>query len=167
VCDKSGCGFNSYALGQKNYYKPGGTVDTSKPFTVTTQFITDTGCSTGKLIEIRRKYKQDGVVIENAIAANSSSYPGLQSVTSEYCDASDSAAKGMGGLATQGEALARGMVLIFSIWNDATGNMTWLDSGNAGPCTAGEGSPTVIESKYPDTSVTFSNIRWGTIGSTA
>jgi cellulase len=38
-----------------------------------------------------------------------------------------------------GEAIKDGMVLIFSIWNDAGGNMTWLDTGNAGPCNTTEG----------------------------
>ena len=38
-----------------------------------------------------------------------------------------------------GQAIERGMVLIFSIWNDISGNMTWLDTGNAGPCNTSEG----------------------------
>jgi len=38
-----------------------------------------------------------------------------------------------------GDAIADGMTLIFSIWNDAGGNMTWLDTGNAGPCSTSEG----------------------------
>lgn len=37
-----------------------------------------------------------------------------------------------------GQALERGMVLVMSIWNDQGGNMTWLDTGAAGPCVSYE-----------------------------
>ncbi|KAK3900082.1 concanavalin A-like lectin/glucanase domain-containing protein, partial [Staphylotrichum tortipilum] len=72
-----------------------------------------------------------------------------------------------GGLAGMGQALGRGMVLAFSIWNDAGGNMNWLDSGSNGPCSSTEGNPSNILANSPDTRVIFSNIRWGDIGSTA
>ncbi|KAK6532086.1 endoglucanase 1 [Orbilia ellipsospora] len=65
-----------------------------------------------------------------------------------------------------GQALARGMVLIFSIWNDAGQNMNWLDSGSSGPCSSTEGNPSTILANNPGTHVIFSNIRWGDIGST-
>ncbi|CAI4216001.1 unnamed protein product [Parascedosporium putredinis] len=58
------------------------------------------------------------------------------------------------------------VVLAMSIWNDAVQNMAWLDSGGNGPCGAGQGTPSNIQSQHPDTHVTFSNIRWGDIGST-
>ena len=56
TCDKGGCGYNPYANGQKNFWGPGDTVDTSKVFTVITQFAA-TG---GKLSSITRKYIQNG-----------------------------------------------------------------------------------------------------------
>ena len=56
TCDKSGCGYNPYASGQKSFFGPGKTVDTSKPFTVLTQFA----ASGGKLSQITRKYVQNG-----------------------------------------------------------------------------------------------------------
>ena len=65
-----------------------------------------------------------------------------------------------------GKALERGMVLVMGIWNDPADHGNWLDAGDAGPCNKEEGKPTVIKKKYPDTRVTFSNIRWGDIGST-
>jgi cellulase len=65
-----------------------------------------------------------------------------------------------------GGALERGMVLAMSIWNDQGGNMTWLDTGAAGPCTADESGPSVILANDPSTSVTFSAIKWGDIGTT-
>lgn len=44
--------------------------------------------------------------------------------------------------------------------------MNWLDSGNSGPCNKTEGDPALIVKQNPGTSVTFSDIRWGEIGST-
>jgi cellulase len=58
------------------------------------------------------------------------------------------------------------MVLVFSIWNSAGDFMSWLDGGNNGPCNATAGDPAQIVKLTPDVSVTFSNIRWGDIGST-
>ncbi|RAO66627.1 uncharacterized protein BHQ10_002639 [Talaromyces amestolkiae] len=166
VCDKNGCGFNPYALGDQSYYGPGLTVDTSKPFTVTTQFVTSDGTKTGTLTEIRRSYTQNGKVIANAVASSSSGFSGASSITESFCTAMDSEAGTLGGLPTMGEALGRGMVLIFSIWNDAGGYMNWLDSGSSGPCSSTAGIPSTIQSSDPGTSVTFSNIKWGDIGST-
>jgi cellulase len=56
TCDKNGCGYNPYASGQHGYWGPGKTVDTSKVFTVVTQFA----ASGGKLSQITRKYIQNG-----------------------------------------------------------------------------------------------------------
>lgn len=56
----------------------------------------------------------------------------------------------------------------FSLWWDEGGNMLWLDgaSEGAGPCNDTEGSPDNILKVQPDPVVTFSNIKWGEIGST-
>jgi cellulase len=72
----------------------------------------------------------------------------------------------LGATKGMGEAMSRGMVLAFSVWWDEGGHMEWLDSDYAGPCKEGEGAPSVIRDTQPDTSVTFSNIRWGEIDST-
>merc|ERR1712217_776610 len=42
-CDADGCDFNSYRMGDRNFYGAGSafTVDTSRPFTIVTQFLTD------------------------------------------------------------------------------------------------------------------------------
>lgn len=58
------------------------------------------------------------------------------------------------------------VVLVMSIWNDATQDMAWLDAGSNGPCASGAGSPATILVQNPNTHVVFSNIRWGSIGST-
>ncbi len=54
LCDKDGCGYNSYRLGARDFYGPGLAVDTSQPLTVVTQFHTDDGTHLGGLVEIRR-----------------------------------------------------------------------------------------------------------------
>ena len=41
LCDADGCDFNSFRLGNTTFLGTGMTVDTSKPFTVVTQFLTD------------------------------------------------------------------------------------------------------------------------------
>lgn len=160
-CDKGGCGFNPYAQGITNYWGPGDTVDTSKPFTITTQFLTDDGTKTGTLTEIRRQYIQNGKII-----ANAKSSAGLDSITQSWCESSDGSAATFGGLTTMGQALGRGMVLIFSIWNDGSQYMNWLDSGSNGPCSSTAGNPATILAQNPTTHVVFSNIRWGDIDST-
>ncbi|SPO00989.1 related to Endo-beta-1,4-glucanase celB [Cephalotrichum gorgonifer] len=167
VCDKSGCGFNPYRTGATGFYGLGGDfdVDTSRPFTVVTQFISDNESAEGALTEIKRLYVQDGRVIENVPATEGGEGPGT--VTDEFC--TDNGADDflrLGGLKTMGESLQRGMVLIFSIWNSPGDFMEWLDSGEAGPCSDTEGDPVQIVRDRPDLSVTFSNIRIGEIGST-
>ncbi|OAA55269.1 beta-glucanase [Niveomyces insectorum RCEF 264] len=189
VCDKGGCGYNAYSQGHPNFYGPNGTVDTTRPFTVVTQFIAGAAAanSTHKmttasktanaaepvLTEIRRLYLQDGRLIANvsspatanATAATSKkSVSNGISITDEFCG--NDAFEKLGGLKGMGEALQRGMVLIFSIWNDNGQFMNWLDSGNAGPCDAKAGDPALIQKNNPGTSVTWSNIKWGDIGST-
>lgn len=157
VCDKNGCGNNPYSNGDKQYYGPGLKVDTSKPFTVVTQFP----AKNGVLQEVVRKYVQNGKVIENAAI----SVTGPTNDT--YCaNHGASAFLNLGGMKGMGESLDRGMVLAMSIWWDEGGFMKWLDSGNSGPCNATEGDPKVIPSIEKSPAVTFSQIKWGEIGST-
>ncbi|KAK3376199.1 glycoside hydrolase family 7 protein [Lasiosphaeria ovina] len=164
VCDKWGCGFNPYQHGFASYYGRNGTVDTNRVFTVTTQFLTDNGRADGELVEIRRLYVQDGLLIQNQAVAVAGKQ--VDSITDAYCNATSAWTQQRGGIAQMGDAIGRGMTLIFSIWADAGGYMTWLDSGNAGPCNSTEGNPALIVQHTPDAAVTFSNIKWGEIGST-
>jgi cellulose 1,4-beta-cellobiosidase len=186
ICDKDGCDFNSYRMGDKKFYGPGSeyTVDTTKPFTIVTQFITDDGTDTGTLVDIVRFYVQHGKVIENS-KASILGPKGGNSITDEWCSAQkrrfgdpDDFTK-KGGLKTMGEALGRGMVLVLSLWDDSDVSMLWLDSkfpvdkpastpGVArGPCPGGEQSkPAYVRENYPDAHVEFYQIRVGTIGST-
>ncbi|KAL2068454.1 hypothetical protein VTL71DRAFT_16552 [Oculimacula yallundae] len=164
VCDQWGCAYNPYAQGNKNYYGRGLTVDTNRPFTVVTQFPEVNGVMT----EIRRLYVQDGIVIKNA-AVNTTGIPGNDFINdADLCGKPNVAKRYMdlGGTPGMGKALGRGMVLIFSIWWDDTGFMNWLDSGATGPCSATEGDPKVIRTVEPSPVVTWSNVKWGEIGST-
>ncbi|KAG6888695.1 Exoglucanase [Termitomyces sp. T32_za158] len=183
VCDPDGCDFNSFRMGDKTFLGPSMTVDTTKKFTVVTQFIASNNSTSGDLVEIRRLYVQDGVVIQNSKV----NVPGMtagDSITEDFCDEQKSVFgdptqfQAKGGLARMGTAIKNGMVLVLSIWDDHTANMLWLDSdypadvdpstpGVArGSCPITSGVPSEVESQHPDASVTYSNIRVGDIGST-
>ncbi|KAI0051594.1 glycoside hydrolase family 7 protein, partial [Auriscalpium vulgare] len=183
VCDADGCDFNSYRMGNTAFLGKGSTVDTSKKITVVTQFITSDNTSTGTLSEIRRIYVQNGVVVQNS-NVNVAGVDAVNSITDSFC-AEQKTAFGdqnyfatKGGLKTMGTAMATGMVLALSIWDDHTADMLWLDStyppsksttapGVArGPCAASSGDPKTLESGSGSSSVTYSNIKFGDIGST-
>lgn len=158
VCDKWGCSDNPYKnRNDKTLYGPGLKVDTTKPFTVVTQFPAEDGI----LKAIVRKYVQNGIVVENTQVN--------VTMTEAFCDAQGSGTESfnrLGGLPAMGGALTRGSVLALSVWWDEGGNMTWLDSGESGPCLVGEGNPEYIKTVEPRPTVTFSKIKWGEIGST-
>ena len=76
-----------------------------------------------------------------------------------------------------GESLARGMVLVMSLWDDHDVNMLWLDASyppsskgkpgyERGPCSLDSGKPSDVENNDPNAKVQFSNIKFGPIGST-
>jgi cellulose 1,4-beta-cellobiosidase len=175
TCDPDGCDFNSYRMGDTSFYGPSKTVDTTQPFTVVTQFIGE------PLTEIKRFYVQNGVVIPNS-QSKISNVTG-NSITSDFCDAQKQAFgdnnvfDSHGGLEAMGTALAGGMTLVMSVWDDHYANMLWLDSENypvnstglgsaRGTCATTSGVPSDIESANADASVTFSNIKFGPINST-
>lgn len=183
VCDKDGCDFNSFRLGDQSFLGPGLTVDTTRPFTVVTQFITFDGTANGDLSAIRRLYVQDGKVIQNS----ETSVPGIDptnSITSTFCTQQKSAFNeynafsAQGGLVGMGNALKAGMVLAMSIADDPIANLLWLDSKYPtdadstalgvvrGSCSSASGDPNTLESQASSASVTFSNIKFGDIGST-
>lgn len=180
-CDPDGCDFNSYRMGDQEFYGEGMVVDTSQPFTVVTQFITDTGDDSGTLTEIKRFYVQDGTVIPNS----ESKIEGVtgNSINQEFCDASkdifdepENSWEDHGGFEAMSAGMAQGMVLVMSIWDDHYANMLWLDSTyptdgsgpgyERGPCPTDSGVPEEVEAEFPDASVTFSNIKFGPLNST-
>lgn len=183
VCDKDGCDFNAYRMGDTQFYGKNKMVDTTQPITVVTQFITHDGTDHGELTEIRRVYVQNGKVIPNT-ESSWGGVAGYDSISDEFCKKSkvvfgdtDDYTR-LGGMKVMGESFERGMVLVMSIWSDAASRMLWLDSivpesasastpGAArGPCPTSGGSPTTLMSQFGSSTVKFSNIKWGSIGST-
>ncbi|KAI0312803.1 cellobiohydrolaseI [Amylostereum chailletii] len=183
VCDKDGCDFNSFRMGNKNFLGPGMTVDTKSKFTVVTQFLTSDNTTAGDLVEIRRVYVQNGKVIPNS-KTNVPGMAAFDSVTDAFCNAQKTAFgdtnsfESRGGLRAMGQSFDRGMVLVMSLWDDHAVNMLWLDSdypltksasapGVArGTCATTSGKPTDVESQSASAKVTYSNIKYGPIGST-
>lgn len=176
-CDPDGCDFNSYRQGDTSFYGPGLTVNTDAVFTVVTQFLeTD-----GVLSEIKRFYVQDGVLIPNS-ESTVAGVTGYDSITTDYCNAQKAAFgdetdfQSKGGLTAMSEALAGGMVLVMSLWDDYYANMLWLDStypvgstteGSArGTCATTSGVPASVEAASPSSKVIYSNIKFGAINST-
>jgi len=174
--DRDGCDINSYRLGNTNFYGPGSSyaVDTTKKFTVVTQFHAPSGV----LENIVQFYVQDGKRIDHQ------SYSGLPgtSETSDFCaaqktlfgDKDDFTHKG--GLKAMGESLDRGMVLVVSLWDDISIYMNWLDSYNdcdptepgcmRGPCDPEVGKPETLRNAVPDSSYSFLNLKVGDIDTT-
>lgn len=183
LCDPDGCDFNSFRMGNTSFLGKGKTVDTSSKFTLVTQFISDDGTANGNLKEIRRIYVQNGKVIQNSVV-NIPNIDPVNSITDNFCtqqkaefgDTNRFADKG--GLKQMGAAVKSGMVLALSLWDDYAAQMLWLDSdypttadatkpGIArGTCPTTSGVPKDIESSAASASVTYSNIKWGDIGST-
>ncbi|CAN8102001.1 unnamed protein product [Discula destructiva] len=177
TCDPDGCDFNSYRQGNTNFYGPGKTVNTNSKFTVVTQFIE----TSGVLSEIKRFYVQNGVLIPNSYSTVAG-VTGYNSITDAYCKAQKAAFgdttdfQSKGGLTAMGEALAGGMVLVMSLWDDYYANMLWLDStypvgssalGAArGTCATTSGVPASVEASAASAKVIYSNIKFGPINST-
>lgn len=183
LCDKDGCDFNSYRLGDQSFYGPGKTVNTNSVLTVVTKFITSDGTATGTLSEIQRLYVQGGVVIQNS-KVNVAGVGSGDSVTTDFCTKQKSvfgdtnSFQTKGGLAGMGSSFDRGVVLVMSIWDDHDVNMLWLDSAfpvdkdpsapgvARGSCATTSGVPADVEANSPNAQVVFSNIRYGDLGST-
>ncbi|KAI0652478.1 cellobiohydrolaseI [Trametes meyenii] len=183
ICDKDGCDFNSWRMGDQTFLGPGKTVDTTKKFTVVTQFLTSNNQTSGALSEIRRLYVQNGKVIANS-KTNIPGMSSFDSITDAFCNAQKTAFgdnnsfEKLGGLQQMGASFEKGMALVMSIWDDHAAQMLWLDSAypldkdastpgvSRGPCATSSGDPKDVESNSPGATVVFSNIKVGPIGST-
>jgi cellulose 1,4-beta-cellobiosidase len=115
-CDPDGCDWNAFRMGNKDFYGPSKKVDTTKKFTVVTQFTSS---------EIRQYYVQNGVKI---MQPNStvSGLTGYNSITESMCKAQKTAFGDQnvfdqkGGLSGMNSALGKGMVLVMSLWDDVS-----------------------------------------------
>jgi cellulose 1,4-beta-cellobiosidase len=182
LCDKNGCDLQSHRLGNTKFFGPGSDfqVDSTKPITVTTQFITNDGTDNGKLTEVKQFYTQGGKTIEHpAYTVNGNQH---KTITDDFCndwvattqDGTNFEEKG--GMGAIEEAIDAGVVLVMSLWDDHYANMLWLDStypvdstdpGAArGSCPTTSGVPKDVESKQASSHVIFSDIKFGPIGST-
>merc|ERR1719291_1571064 len=187
VCDKDGCDMHPYRLGNRMFFGRGSEydVDTLKPVTVVTQFLTTDGTDSGDLSEIVRYYVQDGNVIQNPTTTLLGPGNDHDRITDEWCIA---AKRGMnedhddftekGGNKAMGESLDRGHVMAISLWDDVEVNMLWLDSAfpldlpatdpgvQRGDCPGGEEStPQYLRQNHPDGWTSFTNAFVGPIGS--
>ncbi|KAG9399977.1 hypothetical protein AC1031_010897 [Aphanomyces cochlioides] len=131
-CDKGGCGVNPWGTGNHTFYGPGSSfaIDTSRPFTVVTQFITDDNTANGNLVQVNRFFVQDG---KNVPSPHSDSYCNQNSVS-----AANGGLKAMYGSCPQDR------------------EMSWLDAGSYGPCPASP--PTVTSASYSMTNIHIGDI---------
>jgi cellulose 1,4-beta-cellobiosidase len=169
-------------MGNTTFYGPGMTIDTTKPLTVITQFVTSDGTANGDLIEIRRKYAQGGKVYDQP-TSNVAGISG-NAINDKFCAAQKTVFGDtnyfatQGGLKGMGAAFKKGMVLVMSLWDDYDVNMHWLNSpypetadpskpGVArGTCSITSGKPADVESQTPGATVVYSNVRTGPFGTT-
>jgi cellulose 1,4-beta-cellobiosidase len=182
LCDKNGCDIQPNRLGQTNFFGAGAgfAIDSTKPITVTTQFITNDGTDSGKLTEVKQFYTQDGRTIEHpTYTVNGNQH---STITEDFCadwvavtqDGTNFLEKG--GLDAVETAIDAGVVLVMSLWDDHYANMLWLDStyptdgaqpgSYRGPCGIETGTPDDVETNQADATVKFSDIKFGPIGST-
>jgi len=185
LCDKDGCDLNPYRMGNKTFYGAGSqfTVDSSKPHTIVTQFISSDGTDNGDLVEIKRIFIQNGVKHPEAMT-NLDGLSKYNSLTDKTCaeqkqlmgDKNDF--QKHGGMKGMGASLKRGVVLVMSLWDDHYARMLWLDSAYPldqpvtkpgvlrGPCPTSSGVPTDVESKQANAYVKYTDVKVGAIGST-
>merc|ERR1712072_881632 len=166
ICDKSGCDIQAHRLGVHNFFGPGSEfqIDSTKPVTVTTQFITADGTDHGKLTEVKQFYQQDGKVVQHPkYTVNGKTH---NTISDDYCadwiadtkDGTNFLEKG--GMDSVEKAIDAGVVLVMSLWDDHAANMLWLDStypvdstdtGAArGPCPTDSGKPDDVEREHRD-----------------
>lgn len=178
VCDADGCDLAPFRHGNTGFYGPSKTIDTTKKFTVVTQFK---GSGT-KLTAIKQYFIQNGKKFEvpgSKYVANGSE------ITEEFCEASNKVFKDaqkfkqVGGLGQMGDATGNPMVLTLSVWDDGFANMLWLDGVKypttrdasepgvpRGTCPLTGSEPATVREKFRNAKVTYSNIKFGPIGST-
>ncbi|GAB1317444.1 hypothetical protein MFIFM68171_07654 [Madurella fahalii] len=175
-CDRMGCDYNPYRMGNKDFYGKGKEVDTARKFTVVTQWTED---------KVTQFFIQDGRKIDIP-APTWDGLPNHSGLTAELCEAlpvvfgDDDLFVQNGGWKRHTSMLNQPMVLVMSIGLDHYAHNLWLDSlyppydndenspgKERGDCLPIEDNdPLVVENKHPNAKVVWSNIRFGPIGST-
>jgi cellulose 1,4-beta-cellobiosidase len=177
VADRNGCDINPNRFNVTDFYGRGSEfkIDTTKPFTVVTQFHDTDG-----ELSVTQHYIQGGKKIEHP------DYLGKKYGHAEadaFCAAKAEAMndrdsfKEKGGMKNVRGALERGVTLVLSMWDDIDVHMNWLDSvmegddvskpGNyRGPCDPSYGNPERLREKHPESHVSYYNFKYGDIGTT-
>ncbi|CRK21343.1 hypothetical protein BN1708_013087, partial [Verticillium longisporum] len=171
-CDTDGCGASPYRLGNTQFYGQGQTLDSGAKFTVITRFHED---------GVSQSFIQAGELIDTPL--NQAAGVQGNAISDDFCDSQASAFgernryAEVGGWSSTKRALAGQWVMVMSITHDAYANMLWLDSlypvdaagrpgALRGPCPANRGYPAQTVVENPQAKVTFSDIRYGPIGTT-
>jgi len=169
LCEgEGGCELPAQGGSGDDLFGDGGFVDTTRPFTVVTRFLTDDGSDKGQLSAVQRLFVQDGRVIGGGVDADEISVS--PQLTEAYCRdqaAASGQSKTWNGrrLQTLGKALDRGMVMVLAL-EDETG----LTNHSAGghrlrPCPVDSGEP-AARAAYAESMVSYWGFRHGPIGST-
>ncbi|KAH7312629.1 putative cellulose 1, 4-beta-cellobiosidase [Stachybotrys elegans] len=157
-CDANGCDYNPYRMGNTNFYGKGKTVDTTKKFTVVSQFAENK--LTQFLVQNGKKFVIPGPT-DTSISSTSDITPGFcDKVFTAFDDRNRF--QEVGGWTQLNAALRLPMVLVMSIWDDKKGQ----PGAARGSCPDNSGVPSEVESQYANSRVVWSNIRFGPIGST-
>lgn len=165
--DRDGADYNPYRLGKTTFYGPGSgfTINTLQPFTVTTQFKVDANRT---LVEIVHLFTQNGKTVIGGVLND-----GIVAEHKLKFKENNKFAS-LGGMRKMGFGFSDGgMTLLFSLWDDFSVNMKWLDSvyppkstapgAKRGPCPENSGVPSETRVKFPDTQVIYSNVIVGPI----
>jgi cellulose 1,4-beta-cellobiosidase len=186
VCDKNGCDIQAWRFGVRDFYGPSDKfkVNSAKPVTVTTQFLTDDGTDSGTIVKAKQFYTQNGKTFEHPMyTINGKPH---KTISDEMCadwvaetkDGTNFLA--MGGMGSVDTVFKNGAVLVMSLWDDHYANMLWLDSiypvdvtdcaANPGACRGScaitSGVPADVEKNVPNATIHFSDIKYGRIGTT-
>lgn len=167
--DRNGCDVNPRRFQVDDFYGEGSkfSIDTTKPFAVTTQFHEKNGALTG----VSQFYSQGGKKIEHP------NYLKLGNIeTDEFCEKKAKAMddfdsfKKFGGMKSVDASLKAGVTLVLSMWDDIEVHMNWLDSvmGNddptvmgkkRGPCDPKLGDPDTLRTDHPKSHVRYSHFK--------
>ncbi|KAJ3048756.1 hypothetical protein HK097_010237 [Rhizophlyctis rosea] len=119
ACDPWGCTVNTYNTFASSV-GPGKTIDTTKTYTITTEFHTADGTDSSEITYIQQ------------ILTQGSNKVVLTKQDDSMCS-SEQYWRPTNGYTTFSKAYDIGMVLIFSFWGGPGTDMSWLDSGSSNP----------------------------------
>ncbi|KAJ3124841.1 hypothetical protein HK098_000829 [Nowakowskiella sp. JEL0407] len=148
-CDHWGCTLSTKS---DDAVRPGGLIDTTKPYTITTYMYTKDNTDRGLLSEIKQSYKQG----KNVHWSNST-------LTNDKCQAAMGSGpywNTTGQFPALSDSLGRGHTIAFSLWGSGGEGMSWLDGGFANPrCKGAIGGDAAGVIPAANVTVTFKNLK--------